>query len=558
VNPEGLIALIDRLRALPTETEWLEFKRNHAEPQEIGEYLSALANEASLGNQPRGYLVFGIDDTSHDVVGTRFDPYATKAKGNQDLLPWLGALLLPNPGVEVLIVDHPAGRVVMLAVGPARDRPTGFGGKAYCRAGTSKTELSRHPEKERALWTRGSDWSAEVCDGASLADLDPAAIAKAREQFLVKHPSQAAEVNDWDDRTFLNKARVLKQGAVTNTALLLLGLSESATLLTPAVAKLSWILKDAANRELDYEHIGPPFLLAGDRLLKRIRNLIVRALPSGTLFPQEITQYDPWVLREALHNAIAHQDYRRHGRIVVVEFPDRVLVTNVGDFLAGDVETVIRQDAPQAIYRNPFLADAMVELNLIDTQGGGIKRMFETQRRRSFPLPDYDLSDPGQVAVSISGRVLDERYTRLLMERTDLDLVQVMLLDRVQKRIRIGQVEHRRLKAAGLVEGRYPNVIVAAAVAKATGEAGRHIRERGFEKQYYLDLIQALVREHGPVTRDDVNQAVIPKLPDRLTQQQKLRKVHNLMQELRRAGRIENRGSRGQPAWFFIGESAGG
>lgn len=112
------------------------------------------------------------------------------------------------------------------------------------------------------------------------------------------------------------------------------------------------------------------------------------ALPSGTLFPQEITQYDPWVIREALHNAIAHQDYRRHGRIVVVEFPDRVLLTNVGDFLPGDVETVIRQDAPQALYRNPFLADAMVELNLIDTQGSGIKRMFETQRRRSFPLPE--------------------------------------------------------------------------------------------------------------------------------------------------------------------------
>ena len=228
------------------------------------------------------------------------------------------------------------------------------------------------------------------------ADLDPEAIAKAREQFVVKHPSQAAAVHGWDDRTFLNKARVLRQGAVTNAAVLLLGRSESATLLAPAVAKLSWILKDAANRELDYEHIGPPFLLAGDRLLKRIRNLIVRALPSGTLFPQEITQYDPWVVREALHNAIAHQDYRRHGRIVVVEFPDRVLVTNVGNFLPGDVETVIRQDAPQAIYRNPFLADAMVELNLIDTQGGGIKRMFETQRRRSFPLPDYDLSDPGR------------------------------------------------------------------------------------------------------------------------------------------------------------------
>ena len=174
----------------------------------------------------------------------------------------------------------------------------------------------------------------------------------------------------------------------THTALLLLGRPESTTLLSPAVAKVSWILKDADNHELDYAHIGPPFLLAGDQLLQHLRNLTVRTLPSGTLFPQELSQYDPWVLREALHNAIAHQDYGRHGRITVVEFPDRVLITNVGDFLPGNVQTVIHQDAPQELYRNRMLVDAMVELNLIDTQGGGIKRMFETQRRRSFPLPD--------------------------------------------------------------------------------------------------------------------------------------------------------------------------
>ena len=546
------IALIDRLRALPTETEWFEFKRNRYEPKQIGEYLSALANAACLAGQPRGYLVFGIDDATHDVVGTDFDPYATKAKGNQDLLPWLSAGLRPNTGFEPHVVAHPDGRVVLFEIGPANGEPVGFYGTAYIRVGTSKTELGRYPEKARAIWTRGSDWSAEVCAAASLADLDPDAVAKAREQFVVKHPGQAAAVAGWDDTTFLNKARVLKQGAVTNTALLLLGRPESATLLAPAVAKISWILKDASNRELDYDHFGPPFLLVGDRLLKRIRNLIVRALPSGTLFPQEIAQYDPWVIREALHNAIAHQDYRRHGRIVVVEFPDRVLVTNVGDFLPGDVETVIRQDAPQALYRNPFLADAMVELNLIDTQGGGIKRMFETQRRRWFPLPDYDLSKPDKVAVSLSGRILDERYTRLLMERTDLDLGQVMLLDRVQKGQRIDRDEHRLLKSSGLVEGRYPNVIVASTVARATGEAGRHIRERGFDKQYYLDLILALVREHQPVDRKDVDQLLLTKLPDRLTQEQKLRKVHNLLQELRRSGLINNRGSRSKPQWVVV------
>ena len=546
------IALIDRLRALPTETEWFELKRNRYEPQQLGEYLSALANAACLSGQPRGYLVFGIDDATHAVVGTHFDPYSTKGKGNQDLLPWLAAGLWPNTGFEPHVVAHPDGRVVLFEIGPANGEPVGFYGSPYIRVGTSKTELGKHPEKARALWTRGSDWSAEVCAAASPADLDPDAVAKAREQFVVKHPGQAATVTGWDDTTFLNKGRVLKQGAVTNAALLLLGRPESATLLSPAVAKISWILKDASNRELDYEHFGPPFLLAGDRLLKRIRNLIVRALPSGTLFPQEIAQYDPWVIREALHNAVAHQDYRRHGRITVVEFPDRVLVTNVGDFLPGDVETVIRQDAPQALYRNPFLADAMVELNLIDTQGGGIKRMFETQRRRWFPLPDYDLSAPGQVAVSLSGRILDERYTRLLMERTDLDLGQVMLLDRVQKGQRIDRDEHRLLKSSGLVEGRYPNVIVASAVARAAGEADRHIRERGFDKRYYLDLILALVREHQPVDRKDVDQLLLTKLPDRLSQEQKLRKVHNLLQELRRSGLIDNRGSRSKPQWAAV------
>lgn len=540
------IALIDRLRALPTEKEWLELKRTRCAPQELGEYASALANSACLANKPRGYLLFGIDDSTHKVVGTQFDPYSAKGKGNQDLLPWLAAGLRPNPGIDVHIVHHPQGRVVLFEIGPAHNEPVCFRGTAWVRVGTSKTQLRNHPVKARSLWTRGSDWSAEVCEGATLEDLCPVAVNKARKQFVVKHPSQNA---GWNDKTFLNKARVLNQGAVTTTAILLLGLPESASLLSPAVAKISWILKDADNRELDYDHIGPPFLLAGDRLLNHIRNLTVRTMPSGTLFPQEVTQYDPWVIREALHNAIAHQDYRRHGRIVVVERPDRVLITNVGDFLPGDVETVVRQDAPQAIYRNPFLADAMVELNMIDTQGGGIKRMFETQRRRSFPLPDYDLSDPDQVAVGITGRILDERYTRLLMERTDLGLAQVMLLDRVQKGKRIDREEHRLLKSRGLVEGRYPNPIVAASVAKVTGEVGRHILERGLDKQYYLDLILALVEEHGPVKRSDVDDVLISKLPDRLTLEQKRRKVRNLLQELRRAGKIINQGSRSRPRW---------
>ncbi|MFA5002929.1 MAG: RNA-binding domain-containing protein [Methanolinea sp.] len=549
------IRLIERLRRESGESEWLEFKHDYYEPQIIGEYLSALANSACILGKNVGYLVFGIDDTTHEVVGTRFDPITAKGKGNQDLSLWLSLGLQPNVGFEFEIVEHPEGRVVIFKVNAAWDRPVRFYGTAYIRVGASKTKLSNHPEKERVIWTRRTDWSGSICERASFDDLDPDAVRKAREQFIIKHPGQASECAQWDDTTFLNKSKLAIYGSLTNAAILLLGKSESATLLSPAVARISWILKDAQNRELDYEHFGPPFILNVDNVLKRIRNLTLRTLPSGTLFPQEISQYDPWVIREALHNCIAHQDYGLRGRIEIVETPDNVILTNVGSFLPGDVSTVIQQDAPLEIYRNPFLAEAMVNFNMIDTQGGGIKRMFQAQIRRYFPLPDYDLSNPERVMVKIPGNILDEQYTRILMERSHLDIQKVMLLDKIQKRIPITREDHRKLKALGLVEGRYPNIFIAGSIAELTGQTARHIRERGFNDQYYMDLILALLREHGPKTRKDIDNLLIDKLPEVMNEKQKSSKVHNLLSELVRRGQIRNIGPKNKPKWTLVEES---
>ena len=191
----------------------------------------------------------------------------------------------------------------------------------------------------------------------------------------------------------------------------------------------------------------------------------------------------------------------------------------------------------------------MVNLNMIDTQGGGIKRMFEKQMQRFFPMPDYNLIEPDRVQVNLPGSILDEQYSRLLMERADLDLWQVIQLDRVQKRQQIPQEAHRRLKAAGLVEGRYPNLLIAGRVAKVTGQKARHIRERGFNKQYYLDAIAALIREHQPIPRLEIDRLLLDKLPEILNEKQKKAKIHNLMTELAKKGKIQNRGSRAQPAW---------
>ena len=554
MNTAELTALLDRLRAEPRESEWLEFKTNRYEPQAIGEYLSALANSACLLGKPRGYLVFGIEDGTHAVVGTSFDPQAETGQGNQLLPLWLALGLKPKMGFDMHTCQYHGQRVVLFEVHPAFDRPVEFYGKAFVRNGSSKTALAGYPEKERAIWSRRVDWSAQVCEQATLADLDPQAIAEARRQFAEKNktkPDRLAELAAWDDATFLNKAKLTVRGSITHAALLLLGREESTSLLAPAVARISWILKNERNEELDYEHFGPPLLLNVNKVLARIRNLTVRELPDGTLFPVELTQYDPWVIREALHNCIAHQDYGLRGRVQVVETPHALLLTNVGGFLPGRVEAVIDQDAPLEIYRNPYLAEAMVSLNMIDTQGGGIKRMFQAQRRRFFPLPDYDLSQPERVMVTLRGRILDVRYTRLLMAQGELDLGTIMLLDKVQKGQRIDADDAKRLKAARLVEGRYPNLLVAGSVAAVAGQKAQHIRNRGFDSQYYRDLIVALVREHQPVSRQDIDTLLLVKLPEILTEDQKLNRIHNLLRQLADSGQILNAGGRRWPKWVL-------
>ena len=136
-----------------------------------------------------------------------------------------------------------------------------------------------------------------------------------------------------------------------------------------------------------------------------------------------MTQYEPWVIRETLHNCIAHQDYLLAGRINVVEEPASLLFTNVGDFMPGTVEEVIMRDAPPELYRNrvPGRSDGEPEHDRHHRQRHQTD-VHDTTADGSFPMPDYDLSDPGRVKVRLIGKVIDENYTRMLIEKADLDL----------------------------------------------------------------------------------------------------------------------------------------
>ena len=555
MNETELVALIDSLRAFTSEQEWFEFKENRYTPEELGEYISALANSACLNDKPHGFLIFGIHDKTRELVGTAFDPYTEKGKGEQPLQLWLTMRLQPNLGFVVYPVMHSGKKIVVFEINAAIDRPVSFHEKEWVRIGECKTELRNHPEKAREIWNRKyrlNDWSAQICEKATLEDLDPQAIAQARAEYKTKYPLQAENLDSWDNLAFLNKARIAIQGRITNSAIILLGKPESASLIAPAVARISWILKDDKNNEKDYQHFGPPFLLSVALVFKKVRNLTIRHLPDGTLFPLETTQYDTWVLREALHNCIAHQDYSLKGRINVVETPTSVTLTNAGSFLPGSVENVIRQDAPQEIYRNPFLAEAMVHLNMIDTQGGGIKRMFTAQVKRFFPLPDYDLSSTDRVAVTLRGEIIDERYTRLLIARTDLDLWDAILLDKIQKKILIEKDQFRKLKSIGAAEGRFPNIFVSAKVASSTADSdlkAQYIKHRGFDDEHYRNMIIEYLKTYKAATRKDFDRLLFDKLPDILTTKQKNTKIGNLLISLRKDRIISNTGSDKKPCW---------
>jgi ATP-dependent DNA helicase RecG len=380
------------------------------------------------------------------------------------------------------------------------------------------------------------------------------------EPDTTRHDQICSEVQAWDEQTLLNKAHITKQGRITRSALLLLGRDEAAHHLSPADAKITWVLRDARNRTESSQHFGMPFLLSTDKVFARIRNVTIEHMPDGTLFPTAIPRYDAWVMREALHNCIAHQDYRLGGKINVAEHPDRLVFSNLGQFIPPSVEWMLEHQSPPEHYRNQWLIEGMIRLRMIDQVGSGIRRMFETQRERFFPLPDYVFGGGEQghprVEVTISGTILDVNYTQLLMKRGDLDLRQVQLLDRVQRKRGISADEARLLKQERLIEGRSPNFHVSAKVAAWTGEKARYIRNRGFDDQYYRGLVLEYLQKYGQASRRDLDELLLFKLPEVLTTKQKAHKVKNLLQVMRRSDLIRREGPRAMAKWR-LGKAAG-
>ncbi|MCC6550656.1 MAG: putative DNA binding domain-containing protein [Ignavibacteriaceae bacterium] len=542
---EELNRKLFELCSMQAENEVVEFKtaKESFDFQKLGKYFSALSNEANLKSKNEAWLVFGVENTHKKIVGSNY------RINNRALLDNLKSEIANKTTnritfIEIYELFVQAVRVVMFQIPPApRGIPIAWEGHYYGREDESLNALNIEEFERIRKQATQADWSAVICDNASLDDLDPQAINKARENYKNKFPEQSDLVNSWSDETFLNKAKITIRGKITRAAVLLLGKPESEHFISPAEAKIRWILKDNHNTEKDYAIFNCPFILNVDDVYRKIRNLKYRYIRDNSLFPEEVDQYEPFLIREALHNCIAHQDYSIGGRVNVIEKEDELVFTNGGEFIPGTIENVIQKDAPEERYRNPFLVTAMFTLNMVDTIGSGIRRMFNFQRSRFFPMPEYDLSD-NRVKVTIIGKVLDSDFAKALLQNPDLSLEEIIMLDKVQKRKELLPFEVEHLKQKGLVEGRKPNLHISANVAASTGQSVDYMKTRGIDDAFIRKTIIDYLEKFGDAKREVFEKILFNKLSEGLSDNQKRTKIKHTLQAMKKEGVIASVGKK--------------
>ena len=545
------------LREYPQENarcEWKEFKnlKNSFcgdEKDDVVSYVSAIANMEG------GHLVIGVKDKTLEIVGTDIsrltfngqpaNPQSTTYK----LTEQCTYLSSEGLSIEEFVTDDTHKRVWIIHIPKHLPRrPVLAHKKAWQRIEDSlvglTTERMNMILDEPISGTK--DWSAKIVPDATIDDLDEVAIAKARMMFKKVHSRiPTAEVNAWDVKTFLGKCGLTKNGCITRAAIILLGKYESAFKLRPAVAQVTWTRRDANQDIVDYEHFTVPFILTVDEILSKIENLTLREMPGGTLFPDTMKQYDDYTIREALHNCIAHQDYTLQQRINFVENPGYLYYSNAGTFLPGTLENALRNEESQSYFRNECLCKAMVDFNMIDTVSRGIKKMFNEQWRRHFPMPDYEIdATKKKVVVRIYGNEINKRYTDLLKTNNTLSLWDCISLDAVQKGRLIHEDVAKDLLCRGLIEGEAPNYNISLGVAKNTHQLPSYTKTRGLDKVKLRQMILQYLKNAGNegAKRDSIYEYIKDVLPQSKSHEQQLRMLGDILNAMKEENLIMAKG----------------
>ncbi len=543
------------------EFEIVEFKeaKGGYDTDKIGRYFSAISNEANLRQQQYGWLVFGVGEQNKtkQVVGTSFK------KGDKSLLERFKYEISRDTAngmtfydiIEIFPnINGKEYRVLMFKIpAAATGMPTDWRTNYYERAGESLVPLKQYKiDAIRSQERR--DWSKQVLEQAEIEHLDKDAVALAREKYKEKMNQEhiSKEVDAMSDGQFLTKIKLMINGKITHAGMLLLGNSDYDYMFQSAPS-IMWRLYGADNMDRDYAIFKIPFINVVDKVFAKVRNLTYRYMPNQmTLFPMETEQYDSWLMRELLNNCIAHTNYQLGGRIYVNEFEDRLKFTNPGDFIPQKIENVLEASYSPPFYRNQLLAESMAAFHMIDTATLGIRRAYNIQKAKYFPMPDYNISSGTQVEVTIYGKTLNDSYMHILYDHQDLDLQTVFLLDRIQKGLPVDKEDVDRLRGQRLVEGRLTSLYLSASAAKSIDESTTYIKNKGFNDKYYKDLIVEYLKQYKKAKKKDIRELLWDKLPDALNDAQKEHKVSNLLAALKKSNVIDTDSSNQQHSCWVL------
>ena len=543
------------------EYEIVEFKeaKSNYDTDKIGRYFSAISNEANLRQQQYGWLVFGVSEKGkvRHVVGSAYK------KGEKTLLERFKYEISRDTTngmtfydiIEIFpMVDGVAKRVLMFKIpAAATGIPTDWKTNYYERSGESLVPLKQYKIDAIRSQER-KDWSKQILEKATIEHLDKDAIALARKKYKEKMNQEhiAEEVDAMSDEQFLTKVKLMIEGKITHAGMLLLGNSDYDYLFYSAPS-IMWRLYGADGSDKDYAIFKIPFINVVDKVFAKVRNLTYRYMPNQmTLFPMETEQYNSWLMRELLNNCIAHTNYQLGGRIYVNEFEDKIKFTNPGDFIPQKIENVLEVSYNPQFYRNQILAVAMASFHMIDTATLGIRRAYNIQKAKYFPMPDYNVSTGTQVEVTVYGKSLNDNYMHILYDHQDLDLQTVFLLDRVQKGLPIDKVDAERLRSFKLVEGRLSSLYLSASAAKSIDESANYIKNKGFDDKYYKDLIVEYLKKYERAKKKEIRDLLWDKLPNALNDTQKENKIRNLLSSMKKKGIIAPDSSNQQKSYWIL------
>lgn len=394
MSADELKDLIRTLVALPDEVEWVEFKVNNNNPDEIGEYLSAISNSAALHGKPAGYIVWGVEDRTHRIVGTSFRPRPDKI-GNEELENWLSRLLTPRIDFRIHELESEGKHLVLFEIPPASHIPVRFGDNEYIRVGSYKKKLKEHPDKERALWGLFSKVHFEkelavrsVTSDQVLSLLDYPAYFDLTGQPLPDNRSGILE------RLTAEKMIIPTSGSkfhITNLGAILFAKDLDAFEGIKRKAVRVIVYKGANRVETLREQMGRKGYANGfDGLISFVNAQLPHNEHIGKALRTEQPMYPEKAIRELVANAIIHQDFRVTGTGPMIElFSDRIELTNPGTPL---IDTLRFIDAPPQS-RNDALAAFMRRLNICEERGSGIDKVVFYVELFQLPAPDFMVTE---------------------------------------------------------------------------------------------------------------------------------------------------------------------